>query len=109
MEAKRLFCFIIRSTTIESFKKIGVFVNMHYHPVFNHYVKMKDECRICGKEDHLKHLNLYVRGSEGLDVCHGCEMVLVDFVRGLIQVTTRSKVSVYKKVKSKFEAEEAKQ
>jgi len=38
-------------------------------------------CRICGDEDKVRNKNLYVSGSEGLDVCHGCEMEIVEFVR----------------------------
>lgn len=42
----------------------------------------KGTCMICHKaETELKYLDLYVIGSEGLVVCHHCEMELVEIVR----------------------------
>ncbi len=46
---------------------------------------MKETCAIChgdGGEHALRHVNLYISGSEGLEVCHNCEMEIVEYVRG---------------------------
>ena len=43
-------------------------------------------CMICGNtEKETRHIPLYVRGSEGLSVCHDCEMLIVEIVRDLIR------------------------
>jgi hypothetical protein len=42
---------------------------------------MKTICGICRKDDECRHIPLYVFGSEGLWLCHNCEMRLVDHVR----------------------------
>jgi hypothetical protein len=39
----------------------------------------------------VRHVNLYVIGSEGLCVCHACEMQIVEFVRDLINLGARSR------------------
>ena len=51
----------------------------------------KIECRFCGSKEETRHLPLYVCGSEGLYVCHYCEMSLVEYVRGMISVANRAK------------------
>ncbi len=38
-------------------------------------------CMVCDEETECRHLALYVNGSEGLYICHGCEMELVEHVR----------------------------
>jgi hypothetical protein len=43
-------------------------------------------CMIClDNKKETRHVNLYVIGSEGLDVCHDCEMKIVDYIRDLIR------------------------
>lgn len=34
-------------------------------------------CSLCLRKREVRHINLYVWGSEGLWACHECEMVLV--------------------------------
>jgi len=33
-------------------------------------------CQICQVENELRHLPIYVIGSEGVDVCHGCDLTV---------------------------------
>lgn len=47
------------------------------------------ECMNCHEVAETKHLPLYVIGSEGLDLCHKCEMELVGMVRDWIHATAR--------------------
>ena len=48
------------------------------------------QCRCCGDKGKVRHLAIYVVGSEGLDVCHDCEMAIVEFCRSLIRVAGRA-------------------
>lgn len=48
-------------------------------------------CTVCHIVQETKHLPLYVRGSEGLDVCHFCEMALVEVVRELMNMAGRAR------------------
>jgi hypothetical protein len=41
-------------------------------------------CMMCHQMGQVRHINLYVVGSEGLFVCHDYEMVLVKVVRALL-------------------------
>jgi hypothetical protein len=41
-------------------------------------------CMMCDTIGPVRHIALYVVGSEGLFVCHDCEMFLVRVVRALI-------------------------
>lgn len=50
---------------------------------------MKDFCSICWIYEEVKHLPIYVRGSEGIELCHDCEMLLVDFINNLINLSGR--------------------
>lgn len=40
-------------------------------------------CLICEHDDTVRHVNLYVEGSEGLWICHQCEMMLVTHIRDM--------------------------
>ncbi len=48
-------------------------------------------CMICQSEEDTKHLPLYVIGSEGLNICHSCEMMLVHYIQDMMQVANVSK------------------
>lgn len=50
---------------------------------------MEDFCLICGVFDEVRHLPIYVRGSEGIELCHDCEMLLVDFINNLRNLSGR--------------------
>ena len=59
-------------------------------------------CSICKNPDiKLKHLPLYVTGSEGLDVCYYCEMIIVEFIRKMINLAAYSYLLGKKEVKTK--------
>jgi ribosome-binding protein aMBF1 (putative translation factor) len=60
---------------------------------------MKVNCRICGEDADGRNINLYVDGSEGLTICHSCEMILVESVRNLMQVGSRARMQGYKACK----------
>jgi len=40
-------------------------------------------CMVCSQWTKVRHLPLYVIGSEGLTICHSCEMELITFIRAL--------------------------
>ena len=42
---------------------------------------MNGTCRLCGETKEVRHVNLFVFGSEGLWICHDDEMKLVEFAR----------------------------
>ena len=47
------------------------------------------ECTICRQEKHeaeVLHLRIYVTGSEGVDACEHCRILLSEFVRGLMRL-----------------------
>jgi hypothetical protein len=57
-------------------------------------------CSICEREEkELKHLPIYVTGSEGVDVCHACDMSLTEHVRGLVSMASRAKMEACKQWK----------
>ena len=43
--------------------------------------KFLGTCLMCSHKKELRNIDLYVIGSEGLNVCHDCEMSIVEFVR----------------------------
>lgn len=38
-------------------------------------------CSICGSNEPTRNIDLYVFGSEGIDLCHTCEMKMVEMAR----------------------------
>jgi DNA repair exonuclease SbcCD ATPase subunit len=64
---------------------------------------MHGECDICGSCEHVRHINLYVSGSEGLTVCTECEMHIVTYVRSLRQITAKVKLRMVKFYKDQQE------
>jgi len=49
-------------------------------------------CRICGIKGQVKNINLYVFGSEGVDICHNCNMLLDEFVSLLARHRSRRQI-----------------
>lgn len=47
-------------------------------------------CRICGNTDCNHLINLFVCRSEGLELCHPCEMALMQHVRDSIHMARRA-------------------
>lgn len=38
-------------------------------------------CMMCLKDKEVRNIPLYIIGSEGLDICHDCEMDVVRYIR----------------------------
>jgi hypothetical protein len=53
-------------------------------------------CSICNSKEKTKFIDLYVFGSEGLYLCHECEMKLVEFVRGTKSQYLKKRMEEYK-------------
>jgi ribosome-binding protein aMBF1 (putative translation factor) len=53
-------------------------------------------CAICPSTEATRHINLYVNGSEGLNVCHNCEMKIVEYVRELSNINLRKSLEEFK-------------
>jgi len=62
------------------------------------------ECKICGACNGVRHIALYVSGSEGLEACEICEMNIVGYVRGLILIAGIARKEGYKACRQKIEA-----
>lgn len=59
-------------------------------------------CTTCHEEGKVRWKNLWVIGSEGIWVCHKCEMKLVRFVRDLMRehhLTMKEKIKAKKKLR----------
>lgn len=56
-------------------------------------------CMICQSKEETKHLPIYVIGSEGLDICYSCEMVLVSYIRESMILASRSRKLGYMNAK----------
>ncbi len=53
--------------------------------------EFEGRCLICQFEGKVRNINLYVIGSEGLTICHDCEMMLVNFARGMLSLANRNR------------------
>ena len=60
----------------------------------------KVRCRICGSLGETRHLPIYVSGSEGLEICHQCEMSLVEYLRQMIHASVRARNAFAKSYKA---------
>lgn len=63
-------------------------------------------CMVCHTEGPVRHLPLYVCGSEGLDICTSCRIDLTDHVRSMMRVAAVSRKEGYKACKAVREAKE---
>lgn len=59
-------------------------------------------CLICQSEKEVRNINLYIIGSEGLDICHACEMGLVHHIHELRRIASMAKLLTYKQMKKKL-------
>lgn len=41
------------------------------------------KCWVCHRKTETRYIDLYVAGSEGLRICHPCEMRVIEFIQGL--------------------------
>jgi len=55
-------------------------------------------CTICQCEpcEELRHLPLYISGSEGIDICYACSIALTEILRGMKSACSRSRIEVAK-------------
>ena len=67
---------------------------------------MEGWCRVCVEFGEVKHLPLYVSGSEGVELCNDCEMIVVDLVRSMIRTTAKSRLIFAKDLKRIREAKD---
>ena len=55
-------------------------------------------CMIChNNKEETRYISLFVIGSEGLTVCHSCEMKIVNYVRELMSIELQKKKDEYLK------------
>jgi transcription elongation factor Elf1 len=40
-------------------------------------------CMVCNEKELVRYIDLYISGSEGLVICHDCEMMVVDTIQNL--------------------------
>ena len=52
-------------------------------------------CMICQEEKECRFLPIFVIGSEGLYCCHSCEMAILEFIRGMMRLSARSRKHGY--------------
>lgn len=52
------------------------------------------ECMICGGCENVRNVNLYIVGSEGLNICHECEMDLLTHIRSMRIAVNRGKIII---------------
>ena len=64
-------------------------------------------CRICDNTEDTRILNLFVSGSEGLEVCHPCEMALVQHVLDIMHMASRARLSMVRTEKKERKEREA--
>lgn len=56
---------------------------------------MKTLCDICLETKETRHFDLYISGSEGTRLCHGCEMRVVRFIREAARVALRDRKAAF--------------
>ena len=59
-------------------------------------------CFMChGGPKMVRYVNLYTHGSEGTDLCHECEMKVVEFIRTAARTAVEEKIQAFRKQRSK--------
>jgi len=57
------------------------------------------KCTLCGvEEEEMKHLPLYVTGSEGITVCLHCRIILTEVAKGLMENSKMVKMRTMKMI-----------
>ena len=59
---------------------------------------------LCGQIKEIRNIELYVIGSEGLDVCHDCEMEVVAAVKAIANRKSLERMATYRANKQQLEA-----
>jgi len=58
------------------------------------------KCSICERENpELEHLPIYLKGSEGIEICPFCKMSLTEYLKGISSACSRTKMQVIKERK----------
>ena len=60
---------------------------------------LKTACNICHQDAECRHLDLYVFGSEGVWLCHECEMLVNAFIEMMARHRMRLVAMSYRKEK----------
>jgi len=50
------------------------------------------KCDVCGREESVRHLELYPNSSKGCRLCHGCAMLVTQHVRDLRAVASYARL-----------------
>ena len=58
-------------------------------------------CDMCLKDAYVRHVNIYINGSEGTFLCHSCYMELVEIVRERKRASFKKKMDAYKASRKK--------
>ena len=58
-------------------------------------------CTICGTEAETTHLELYVIGSEGTELCISCRIMLSKIVQGIMSACTTVRLDTIIKYRKK--------
>jgi hypothetical protein len=61
-----------------------------------HVATTIDRCSICSCTRDVRHHDLYIIGSEGVRLCHDCEMGVLNYLRSLCSTATRSRLEIIK-------------
>lgn len=56
---------------------------------------MISRCLICKEIQETRYIDLYIVGSEGLDICHGCEMEVVSAIKAIANQKSRERAAEY--------------
>jgi len=56
-------------------------------------------CMVCNETTDVRHINLYVRGSEGLHCCPACEDKILEFVHRIMREAAITRKNEFKKEK----------
>jgi hypothetical protein len=56
------------------------------------YEYKPERCNICGEDKDVRWKNLYLIGSEGIYICHPCEMDLLEYLRKKSREFQRAKI-----------------
>jgi len=69
------------------------------------YEYVPGRCNICGEDKDVRWKNLYLIGSEGIDICHPCEMDLLRYLENKSRDFHRAKIERIKRSKIKPKGE----
>ena len=59
------------------------------------YTFLSTHCSICKEYEETRFFSLYVFGSEGIYLCHSCEMKVVEFIRELACEKLETRIRIH--------------